>query len=156
MTSAGSEQALAAQVALVGRMSLDELRAAWRAMLGAPPPKLRSADLLARALAHELQVKALGDIPAPLRRRAADLAQRFVSEPGFTPTPGPVLKPGSSLIREWRGERHEVIVLEEGFSYRGQRLRSLSEAACKITGTKWNGLVFFGLKDRGVAREVLR
>jgi hypothetical protein len=60
----------------------------------------------------------------------------------------PKLKPGSSLIREWRGVRHEVIVLDEGFSYLGERLGSLSEAAQRITGTKWNGPVFFGLKAR--------
>jgi hypothetical protein len=148
--SAGNPQpVLSAQIALIGAMSLEELRLTWQAKLGGPPPKLRSADLLARALAHQLQVKALGDLPAPLRRRAADLARRFAEEPGFTPTPGPILKPGSSLVREWRGERHEVRVVEGGFTYRGEHLRSLSEAALKITGTKWNGLVFFGLKSRG-------
>lgn len=63
-------------------------------------------------------------------------------------TPGPALKSGSSLIKEWRGVRHEVRVLEDGFSYQGERLGSLSEAAQRITGTKWNGHVFFGLKAR--------
>ena len=148
MSGDEAHRALAAEIALIGAMSLEELRQAWQAKLGGPPPKLRSTDLLARALAHELQVKALGDLPAPLRRRASELARRFAQEPSFTPTPGPVLKAGSSLVREWRGERHEVRVLQDGFSYRGQRIGSLSEAAQKITGTKWNGLVFFGLKER--------
>jgi hypothetical protein len=147
------QEALSAEIARIGAMSLDELRRAWRARVVGAPPKLRSVDFLARALAHEVQGRALGDLPAPLRRRASELARRFAAEPGFTPTPGPVLKPGSSLIREWRGERHEVRVLEDGFSYRGERVRSLTEAALKITGTKWSGLVFFGLKDRSPAPE---
>ena len=56
---------------------------------------------------------------------------------------------GSSRIKEWRGVRHEVRVLEDGFSYMGERFGSLSEVARRITGTRWNGLVFFGLKARG-------
>lgn len=153
MSGQDLQQALSGEIAIVRTMSLEELRQAWRVKLGTLPPKLRSVDLLARALAHELQVKALGDLPAPLRRRANELARRFAEDPAFRPVPGPALKPGSSLIREWRGERHEVRVLEDGFSYRGEHLRSLSEVAQKITGTKWNGLIFFGLKDRTSARK---
>ena len=129
-------------------LTLGELRQVWAARLNRPPPRLRSRDLLVRALAYQLQIRALGDLSAPLRRKAIELARRFENEPGFSPTPGPVLKPGSSLIREWRGVRHEVRVMEDGFSYQGESLRSLSEAAHRITGTKWNGLVFFGLKER--------
>ena len=61
------------------------------------------------------------------------------------------LKPGSSLVREWGGARHEVAVTEEGFSYQGRVFGSLSQVAGHITGTKWNGPVFFGLKPRGKA-----
>lgn len=78
----------------------------------------------------------------------AELARRFREDRNYTPTPGPQLKPGASLIKEWRGVRHEVRVLEEGFSYQGQRFSSLSEVAQHITGTRWNGKVFFGLKER--------
>ena len=153
MSGPDRQQRLSAEIARIGAMSLEELRQVWRSRLGGAPPRLRSVDLLARALAHELQVRALGDLPTPVRRRAAELARRFAEEPGFTPSPGLVLKPGSSLVREWRSERHEVRVLEDGFSYRGEKIRSLSEAALKITGTKWNGLVFFGLKERGQVLE---
>ena len=153
MSGPDRQQRLSAEIARIGAMSLEELRQVWRSRRGGAPPRLRSVDLLARALAHELQVRALGDLPTPVRRRAAELARRFAEEPGFTPSPGLVLKPGSSLVREWRSERHEVRVLEDGFSYRGEKIRSLSEAALKITGTKWNGLVFFGLKERGQVLE---
>ena len=64
------------------------------------------------------------------------------------PFSGPVLKAGSALIKDWRGVRHEIRVLEAGFSYCGERFGSLSEVAQRITGTKWNGHVFFGLKAR--------
>lgn len=129
-------------------MSLAELRAAWTERLGSEPAKLRTRELMALALAHRLQVRAHGALPGPLKRRMAELARRFREDRGYTPTPGPVLKPGSSLIKEWRGVRHEVRVLEEGFSYEGRRFGSLSEVAQHITGTKWNGRVFFGLKER--------
>jgi hypothetical protein len=144
-----TEEALAAELRRLGTLSLDELRAAWRTRLGGEPPRLRSADLVARALAHELQVRAFGDLPAPLRRRAADLARRFQGEPDFRPAPEQALKAGCSLVREWGGQRHEVKVLDDGFSYRGEPVRSLSEAALRITGTKWNGRLFFGLSERG-------
>jgi hypothetical protein len=129
-------------------MSLAELRATWTERIGVEPPKLRTRDLLALALAHRLQVSAHGDLPGPAKRKMAELARRFTEDRSYTPTPGPALKSGSSLIKEWRGVRHEVRVLEDGFSYQGERLGSLSEAAQRITGTKWNGHVFFGLKAR--------
>ena len=130
------------------QMTIDQLRSVWRARLASPPPKIRARELMALALAYQLQAKAHGDLPGPLRRRAAELARRFTEDKSYKPVPGPVLKPGSSLIKEWRGVRHEVRVLEDGFSYLGEQLGSLSEAAERITGTKWNGLVFFGLKAR--------
>lgn len=129
-------------------LSLSDLREAWTARLGGPPPKLRTRELLSLALAYRLQARAHGDLPGPTKRRIAELARRFTEDRGYTPTPGPVLKPGSSIIKEWRGVRHEVRVQEAGFSYLGERFGSLSEVAQRITGTKWNGQVFFGLKAR--------
>lgn len=129
-------------------MSLVDLRAAWTERLGGELPKLRTRELMALALAHRLQIRAHGDLPGSSKRRMAELARRFREDRGYTPTPGPNLRPGTTLIKEWRGVRHEVWVLEEGFSYVGQRFGSLSEVAQHITGTKWNGRVFFGLKER--------
>lgn len=129
-------------------MSLEELRATWMRRLGGEPPKLRTRNLLAMALAHRLQVRAHGDLPGATKRRVAELARRFTDDRDFSPTPGPNLKPGSSLIKEWRGVRHEVRVLEQGFSYLGERFGSLSEVAQCVTGVKWNGQIFFGLKAR--------
>ena len=135
------------EVRAVSHLGLPALRAAWRLRWG-EPPSYRSRDLLARAMAYRIQAEALGDLAAPMRRRAAEYAAKFGADRKFTPTPGPVLKPGSSLIREWKGVRHEVAVTAKGFAYRGDPYRSLSQVAQRITGTKWNGLVFFGLKPR--------
>ena len=132
----------------LGEMSLAELRGAWTERLGGEPPKLRTRELLALALAYRLQARVHGDLPGPTKRRLAELARRFGEDRSYTPTPGPALKPGSSLIKDWRGVRHEVRMLEAGFSYQGQRFGSLSEVAQHITGSKWNGHVFFGLKAR--------
>lgn len=129
-------------------LTLDELRQAWSAEIGGAPPKLRTRELMALSLAYRLQGRVHGDLPGKTKRRLAELARRFTEDRSYTPTPGPNLKPGSSLIKEWRGYRHEVRVLEDGYSYLGERFASLSEVAKRITGTKWNGLVFFGLKER--------
>lgn len=129
-------------------MSLVDLRAIWTGHLGGEPPKLRTRELMSLALAYRLQAKVHGDLPGPVRRKMAELTRRFTDDRSYTPTPGPELKPGCSLIKEWRGVRHEVRVLEHGFSYLGEPFGSLSEVAYRITGTKWNGHVFFGLKAR--------
>ena len=135
------------EVRAIAQLPLPALRAAWPARWG-ELPKYRSRDLLARAMAYRLQAEAFGGLSTSARRRAADYAAKFAADRKFTPTPGPVLKPGTSLMREWKGVRHEVAVTADGFEYLGQRYRSLSQVAFVITGTKWNGLVFFGLKAR--------
>ncbi|MDP3176109.1 MAG: DUF2924 domain-containing protein [Phenylobacterium sp.] len=135
-------------VARMNTMSLAEIRDAWKAHLAQDPPQLRTRDLMALAFAYRLQVRSQGEMSGPAKRRMAELGRRFQRDRNYRPSPGPSLKPGSSLVKEWRGKRHEVRVLGDGFSYLGERYGSLSEVALRITGTKWNGLVFFGLKER--------
>ena len=133
-------------------LDLPALRTEWRRRWG-EPPAFRSRDLLLRAAAYRIQADASGDLPAPVRRRVLELAERFAADRGFTPVPSLSLKPGSSLVREWGGTRHEVAVTADGFTYQGESFRSLSQVAGKITGAKWSGPVFFGLKSRpGKAR----
>jgi hypothetical protein len=139
---------IAGEIQALQRLDLPALRAEWRRRWG-DPPKLRSRDQLLRAVAYRVQVDAYGGLPATARRRLAEYAEKFSADRKFTPTPGVALKPGSSLIREWGGQRHEVAVTADGFSYLSEPYRSLSKVAHRITGTKWNGLVFFGLKPRG-------
>ena len=138
---------LAEEVQALERLDLQGLRTEWGRRWGAPP-KLRSRELLAYAATYRLQAEASGDLPAPTRRRIAELGRRFAADRSYRPVPGPKLTPGCSLIREWGGVRHEVSVLEDGFGYQGQRFTSLSEVAQHITGAKRSGPLFFGLKDK--------
>ena len=124
------------------------LRALWGKVFGRPPPKRTSRDLLLRALAYHVQAQMAGGLRPATRRRLERAAEELAA--GRAPSrPPTVIKPGTRLLREWRGVIHEVIVLEKGVRYRGETWTSLSAVARQITGTRWSGPLFFGLKDRG-------
>jgi Protein of unknown function (DUF2924) len=104
----------------------------------------RSRDLLIRALAYDLQERAHGGASAALRRRLKSLAG--ASEKGaLAVDPGIVLKAGTTLVRQWRGHTHTVLVHKDGFEHEGRRYRSLTVIAERITGAHWSGPRFFGL-----------
>jgi len=126
----------------------ERLREQWQTLFGAdPPPKLHSS-LMAQAIAYRLQEKALGGLkPATLRlleRIADDAAAR---RPVATAPAKIRVSVGTVLIREWRGTKHPVTVLKDGFVYRAKRFHSLSQIARTITGSRWSGPLFFGLKS---------
>ena len=124
--------------------STQELRLAWREFHRAGPPLGLSRDLLIRAVAYELQQRAHGGPGLALRRRLQSLAG--ASEKGtLAVDPGLVLKAGTTLVRQWRGHTHSVLVRKDGFEHEGQRYRSLTVIAERITGTHWSGPRFFGL-----------
>jgi hypothetical protein len=140
-----AEAQLLAELDAVAAMSLVELRAYWKARWGGQPA-YRARDQICRAASYRLQAEMFGGLPALAKRDLAELAVRFDRDRGFSPGPAIRLKPGSALIREWGGQRHEVAVVEGGFVYQDERFASLSKLAQRITGAKWNGPVFFGLK----------
>lgn len=144
------EQTIAAKTMDLAASDLESLRTAWRHRWG-EPPRFRSRELLARAFAHRLQIDVFGDLPAPTQRRIAELGKQFLADRSFVPQAATTLLPGSSLIREWQGKRHEVAVVADGFLYQGEKFGSLSKVAHHITGTKWNGRAFFGLKRKGAS-----
>lgn len=122
-------------------MTLEALRAEWRRRYGAPPG-LRSVDLLRRMLAWQVQAQALGGLEAKLVREIKAAAKRA----------GPrrqIVDVGARLAREWQGQLHEVNVMQAGYLHRGQTYKSLSAVARVITGARWNGPRFFGLRDAG-------
>ena len=136
-----------AEIARLLDRSTQELRLAWRDLYRTGPPLGLSRDLLIRALAHELQERAHGGASAALRRRLQTLAG--ASEKGaLSVDPGIVLKAGTTLVRQWRGYTHTVLVHKDGFEHEGQRYRSLTMIAERITGTHWSGPRFFGLTKR--------
>jgi hypothetical protein len=128
------------QVRALEDLGLEPLRAEWRARFGAPPG-LRSVDLLRRLLAWKIQTGAYGDLDAGLRRRVRTgvMVRKNDGQVGQ----------GARLVREWQGRRYEVDVVEGGFVQGGARYASLSQVARAITGTRWNGPRFFGLRDGG-------
>jgi len=101
-----------------------------------------------RALAHQLQERTEGGASPALRRRLQVLAGEF-EKGGASFDPGIMPKTGTMLVRQWRGHTHTVLVREDGFEYEGQRYRSLTVIAERITGAHWSGPRFFGLTKRG-------
>ncbi|MGD9724780.1 MAG: DUF2924 domain-containing protein [Alphaproteobacteria bacterium] len=139
------EDALNAELARLPDLSHAELKARWLELYGKPLKGVRR-DLLIRGIAYRLQEQVYGGLPDAIRRRIRLLRDAFARNPEYRPADKPSLKPGTRLIREWRGEIHEVSVLEAGFSYREKAFDNLSEIARTITGTRWSGPLFFGIK----------
>ena len=135
------------QIAELLKRSTSELRVAWRQLHRTGPPQGLSRDLLIRALAHQLQERAAGGASRALRRRLQTLAGEFEKRSASF-DPGIVPKIGSTLVRQWRGRTHTVLVGEDGFEYESQHYRSLSVIAERITGAHWSGPRFFGLTKR--------
>lgn len=146
-------------------LDLDALRLRWRAAFRRTAPAHLPRHLLLRLLAYRLQVQALGDISKETERFLDHLTRQTkggnlskgdtsVSNNESIPLPGTeALVPGTLLIRDHDGARHQVMVLEEGFAWSGNIYPSLSKVALAITGTNWNGPRFFGLRDQKRARS---
>jgi Protein of unknown function (DUF2924) len=127
-----------------------ELRHVWRTLHHTGPPLGLSRDLMIRGLADKLQQRAHGGQSRALQRRLQILAGEF--EKGARSfDPGKVLKTGATLVRQWRGRTHTVLVGEDGFEYDGQHYRSLTVIAEQITGAHWSGPRFFGVSKRARA-----
>jgi len=136
---------LDADLAALDTLSRTELMARWETLYGSPCPARMSQPFLRRALAYRIQEKAFGGLDRTTRRRleriAADLAA------GRAPARARrKVKPGTRLLREWQGTIHEVIVLEKSVTYQGTTYPSLSAVARAITGARWSGPRFFGMK----------
>jgi hypothetical protein len=133
------------------------LKERWRALQGGDPPKRLSRQLLLRALAYTMQERAFGGLSPATRQRLQRLAAELQNT-GHIASVGtkPRFKPGMRLVREWQGRSHEVIALERGFQWNDKTYRSLSAIARAITGTRWNGHVFFGLRSRKSSSSVAR
>lgn len=133
-----------AEIARLNGLGLSELREIWQQRVGTPP-QLASTELTRRWLTWELQAQVRGGLDATTRRSLLQLGKALrtsaVDSPG---QPGPA--PGSVLLREWNGVTHRVMVLDEGFSWNAERYSSLSQIAFRITGTRWSGPRFFGLR----------
>jgi hypothetical protein len=124
---------------------LSELRKAWKERYGLPVPVPTSPSLLLRFLAWRIQADAFGGhspevlriLNEPVTRRKGAAAENNDAN----------LRVGTELKRDWKGRVHQVVVTRDGYGHMGKTYKSLSEVARAITGTKWSGPRFFGLKD---------
>jgi hypothetical protein len=138
---------LGAELEQLRKLSSEELRERWQRLFGAePPPKLRTS-LLVQGIAYRLQDKALGGLKPATVRLLERIGDDAAARRQAAPTPEKIrITAGTVLIREWHGTKHQVTVLNDGFLYRAKRFHSLSQIARAITGSRWSGPLFFGLK----------
>ena len=144
--SASNPATLASEIAALAGATLADLTSRWRALYDTEPPPRISRELLKRAIAYRLQELALGGLKPATRRLLAKVAADASARRPIALSPAPTLTPGTVLLRNWHGTEHQVIVREHGVEFQGKQYKSLSQVARRITGSKWSGPLFFGLK----------
>jgi hypothetical protein len=137
------------EIARLRGLDIDGLRLAWRAVFGKAAADHLPKHILMRILAYRLQAEAFGD----LSRSTVQLLGELARTNGEVVNPASVsgtgrLRPGTVLVREHERKRHHVMVVPEGFAWNGKTYPSLSKVAYAVTGTKWNGPRFFGLREK--------
>jgi hypothetical protein len=145
-------------VAMTGRYLLDleqlksldtaALKAAWRAAFKSAPPRAARGEFLVRFLAHEFQVRANGGLRKSSLKALSEFERVENSLAESVASAEMKLRAGTRLLREWGGSTHEVMIMERGYAYRGRSYTSLSEIARCITGARWSGPRFFGLRSQ--------
>jgi hypothetical protein len=150
------EQTLETEIARLRDLGLNGLRARWQSVTGREAPPHLPRHLLFAIIAYRIQAEALGDLDPDVVRLLRNVGTAR-SGPEINPLTEAFdrrrqkLLPGTVLTREWNGHNHRVMVVAEGFAWEGRTYDSLSKIACAITGTKWNGPRFFGLRDKKLA-----
>lgn len=147
LVSEGSQASvrLAEQLDALAGMPTADLRKQWARFYKTQPPKRMSRDLMLLAVGWKLQARTMGGLNMATRRKLIEMASK---QDAATSTSAIRLKPGTRLVREWHGQAHEVLVLEDAFEWRGRPYRSFSKIAREITGAHWSGPRFFGLKPK--------
>jgi hypothetical protein len=130
----------------LSEVTIFELRGEWRRLHRMPPPMRLSRDLLTRGIAYKLQERAYGGLSTAIARKLERASADPLGRGAAKPTPPISLRPGTRLVRESHGVTHTALIHADGIEWRGQRYRSLSVVARKITGARWSGPRFFGLR----------
>lgn len=135
-------------------MSRPQLLELWQKVYGRAAPEGLRREQLVPFLAYRIQENAHGGLKPSTLSELRRIAQGLEKPGGSTESKSRMkMKSGTRLIRQWRGETHEIGATESGFEYRGTTYRSLSEIARKITGTRWSGPAFFKLNSAKAVRE---
>ncbi|MBF0354925.1 MAG: DUF2924 domain-containing protein [Alphaproteobacteria bacterium] len=143
-----TDNAVLARLAALKETPTAGLKNLWRELHGKEPPPYNRRFLESR-LAYRIQELAYGGLKPETVRRLEEMAEDLdggnIIKRKRPANDRPIC--GTRLVREWQGVDHQVTVLDEGFEYQGRPYKSLSAIARAITGTRWNGLIFFGLKN---------
>jgi Protein of unknown function (DUF2924) len=143
----GADPAVEAELDRLPAMTIADLRKRYRELFRAEPPKAFGPDLLRRSIAHTIQEKAYGGLPPTTRRLLDQMVKAASVKPNGRLELPRRIKPGSELVRTWKRRTYRVTVMADGFAYGSKTFASLSEIATAITGTRWNGPRFFGLRS---------
>jgi Protein of unknown function (DUF2924) len=137
---------ISTQIVQLRAFSREQLLELWQKLYRRPAPHGIRRELMVPFLAYRIQENAYGGLKpstrSELRRIARDLKKSTASPEVRI---RPKIKSGTRILRQWRGETHEVVVTESGYEYRESGYHSLSEIARKITGVRWSGPAFFRL-----------
>jgi hypothetical protein len=149
-----ADPAVEAELDRLPTMPIVQLRARYRELFRADPPRAFGPDLLRRSIAHRIQEQAYGGLSRSAQRLLDQMMKAYAAKPNGKIVLPRRIKPGAVLVREWKGRSHRVMVLADGFAYDGKTFASLSEIAVLITGTRWNGPRFFGLRSKAEESSV--
>lgn len=132
-------------------LSLEDLRQKWSIAWGQEPHPRIGRTMLLKSLEYKILEQETGALTSEQRLKLEQLIKSYKRNSSFFDENLPALKPGTRLVRNWNGKRYSVLVQNAGYEYKDKTYSSLSQVAFEITGTRWNGWVFFGLKKKEVS-----
>lgn len=133
----------------IAQLPLEDLRQKWAEYWNIQPHRYIRREMLEKSLeAKQRQTRGEGLTPEQKKRLDNLIAQYKRNPEHFDQVNMSAIKPGTRLVRVWKGKRYNVIIRANGYEFEGEIFRSLSQIASNISGTRWNGWVFFGLKER--------
>lgn len=135
-------------------LPLNELRQIWAEIWGMQPHAKIGRTMMIKSLEYRRREQVIGGMPPELQQRLKTLIAAYKRNPRCFDEDIHGLKPGTRLVKTWKERRHTVLVVKNGFEYEDRIYTSLSEVAFAITGSRWNGRVFFGLKKHNRKTEV--
>lgn len=130
----------------IEKLKIDELRSRWTEVWGTDPHSRIGRTMLEKSLGYKIREREGHGLTPEQQERLGQLIRQYKRNPNYFDEGGSVLKPGTRLVKTYQGKRHSVLVTSSGFEYEGQSYGSLSKIANEITGSRWNGWLFFGIK----------
>jgi hypothetical protein len=147
----GPKQSIRDLIQSLPGLPKERLFALWADTFGRLPGKMRP-EVMLPVLAFTIQERAYGGLTTETKEQLRQIALTLSPKSRQQNEARARFKAGTRLIREWKGIRHEVTLTADGYEYKGEKYKSLSPIASKITGTHWSGPVFFGTNKKGTGK----